>query len=69
MEKKPAEVMRERDQLMARITALDGGLAQREMEAQRLLEEEREKRVAHLQRMAARRMGNEGLSRGMNAWC
>jgi len=61
-------ISRERDELLERITILDGGIAARELETQRLLEEEREKRVAHLQRMAARRLGNQGLSRGMSAW-
>ena len=32
------------------------------------LEEEREKRVNHLQRVAARRIGQQGLSRGWTAW-
>ena len=32
------------------------------------LEEEREKRIAHLQQSAARRMGNAGVLRGWTAW-
>ena len=43
-----------------------GGTLQRE--AERLLEEEREKRVAHLQQLGVRRLIQQGLARGWNAW-
>ena len=32
------------------------------------MEEEREARIEHLRRMAARRMGQQGLLRGWGAW-
>jgi len=66
--KKLEEAEKVREELLAKLTALDGGEAQRELEMQRMVEAEREKRVAHLQRMAARRLGHKDMSRGMNAW-
>jgi Ca2+-binding EF-hand superfamily protein len=68
MNRKLATAQRERDELIARLSELDGGLAARELEMARQLEEEKEKRIAHLQRMAARRIMQKDLSRGMSAW-
>ena len=68
MNRKLATAQRERDELLNKLSELDGGAAARELEMQRQLEEEKEKRVAHLQRMAARRILQKDLSRGFSAW-
>ena len=60
--------LRERDELLEKITQLDGGVAAAELELQRQLEEEREKRVAHLAKLGIERMRNAKLALGWSAW-
>ena len=67
-EDKAATLKREVESLLAKLTALDGGKAAAELEMARRLQEEKEKRIGHLQRMAARRIGKRDLSRGWSAW-
>jgi hypothetical protein len=68
MEKKLKTALAERDELLAKLSLFEGGTAKSELELKRQLEEEKEKRIAHLQRMAARRIMQKDLSRGMSAW-
>ena len=63
-----AAALRERDELLERLTELDGGAAQRELEMQRQLDEEKEKRVMHLGKLGIQRMRNAKLSLGWTAW-
>jgi len=60
---------REREELVSRLSA-DARGAEEELQKQAALqlEAEKEKRVAHLQQMAARRMGQQGLAMGWTAW-
>ena len=64
-----AEAARERDELRAR---LEGHALSKEEEAARQAqlkrEEEHEKRVAHLQQVAVRRISQLALGRGWGAW-
>jgi len=59
---------RERDELLAKLTALDGGAAARELDLLRELELQKERRVAKVQQAAIRRLRSLDLSRGMSAW-
>ena len=61
-------VTKERDELLHRITALDGGAAAAALEYQRSMAEEKEKRVEHLAQMAANRMGKRELAAGFGTW-
>jgi Ca2+-binding EF-hand superfamily protein len=67
-QKENVRLNREREELLNKLSALDGGKAAAELEMQRQREEEKEKRIAHLQRMAARRILAKDLSRGMTSW-
>jgi len=67
-EKEVVKLNREREELLNKLTKLDGGKAAAELEMERVREEEKEKRIAHLQRMAARRILAKDLGRGMAAW-
>ena len=69
LQKAKEEAERERDALAAQLKgqALSAEEEQARQNALRL-EEEREKRVAHLQGVAARRIQQMGLARGWSAW-
>ena len=54
--------------LLERITALDGGMAEAELKALEKVSQEKEKRVEHLCSMIARRIMRRDLSRGWMAW-
>ena len=62
----------ERNRLCARLEAVreEGSMSKGEQETllAARLDEEREKRVDHLQQIAARRIGQMGLARGWGAW-
>ena len=54
---------------MSRLSAdARGAEAELQKQAALQLEAEKEKRVAHLQQMAARRMGQQGLAAGWSTW-
>ena len=59
---------RERTELMARLTALDGGKAEAEMEMAAELEREREKRVSSIAQVGIRRMMQAGIIKGWTSW-
>ena len=67
-ERVAAALTRERDELLAKLTALDGGAAARELDLLRELELQKERRVAQVQQSAIRRLHALDLSRGMSAW-
>ena len=57
-----------RRELMERLTALDGGVAEAELKAKEYAAQEKEKRVEHLCGMIARRILRRDLTRGWTAW-
>ena len=59
---------KEKNELMRRLTALDGGQAEKEIEMKRELEAEREKRVTHLAQIGIRRLFQHALAKGWSAW-
>ena len=68
LDKKVGAITKERDQLLRKLSALDGGKAAYELEMQRKLEEEKEKRVQHLGQLGIKRMINGAIARGWSAW-
>ena len=58
----------QRSALAAQLDAHGTAELQKQMELQAKLEAEREKRVAHVQSIAVRRIGQMGLARGWSAW-
>ena len=67
MERKLAAAESERQQLLEKMSELDGGRAAAEAEAERKLAEAKEARIEHLKNSAMRRIANQGLIKGWGA--
>ena len=66
--KEISALKKEKDALLKKLNALDGGHAAAEHAMQQKLEEERQKRVEHIAQVGMRRIMQQGLAKGWTAW-